>query len=209
MRAHDPDVERELSEYFSGVFAGRMGLRSWLGPMLEHAQAATVSGSHEPAWNGHSPPPSQYVGIGKASSYVSSGDDSGPDRAMGAVRAERSIRAALCALDRADVLALLAWYRQVPPDALQGALAVAATRMGHATVRALQAAAEKPAKHLEGEALKAALTVRAEAKRALRAAERSGEHAAKIARERYAEARAAVEETSRATRRRRFEEALR
>lgn len=37
------DEHREqLRDYYSGVYAGRMGLVSWAGPMLDHAQSAAL-----------------------------------------------------------------------------------------------------------------------------------------------------------------------
>jgi hypothetical protein len=115
-----PRMDDDLRWFFGGEYLADMGLRSWMGPVLDHAEAAYVS--EKPVeWSGRGPMPDQVAFCGKnlthspwAQSYEMGA------REIFAVSRERRIRAALSILPVPEARMLAASYAPQLPNAPDG-----------------------------------------------------------------------------------------
>jgi len=100
--------EQQLADYFGGTFKGRMGARSWMGPMLEHAQTMglhPIDRSRE------------YMPVAPVSHDAQRGHAEITDDAMRAASEDRHVRAVLRRLEHHHVFALRLVYTPQPRGA--------------------------------------------------------------------------------------------
>lgn len=158
---------RQLEDYFGGWFKGRMGARSWMGPMLEHAQSA---GLHPVDRS------KEYMPVAPVSHEAQRGNAEIGEDALKAAREERHIRAALRRLSASEVHILRLAYTPQPRGA---ALALVVHLVG--TDRHAALVGQQNAENAE---------VRREARRALAGARRWAEQVQAEAQAAYAAAEA-------------------
>lgn len=176
--------EEELRDYFGGIFTGRMGLTSWCGPMLDHAQAAALHPIDRSA---------QYMPVAPTSHEAQRAAREISDDAMNAAREARRVELAL--LGCSDHLATLrAAFAPRGPAALNPELVLVD--------------GEDETRRLHRESTHEDREVRRIAKRTIEGAM----HRARVVRERaqeaYAESDAAVRQAQKSERRARFEASM-
>lgn len=110
------DAHREqLRDYFSGQFAGRMGLKSWMGPALEHAQSAALHPIDRSA---------QYIKISPPDQSSQRANHEISNDARSAARADGHLRATLRLLDVCHVQTLRLAYTPQPRGATRALVAL-------------------------------------------------------------------------------------
>lgn len=104
--------EDQLRSLFGGEFKGRMGAKSWMGPMLEHAQTAALHPIDRSR---------EYMPVAPVSHEAQRANMDISEDALRAVREERHVRETLRRLDRPTIQVLRLAYtprpRSRPEDA--------------------------------------------------------------------------------------------
>lgn len=99
--------EAQLSDFFSGAYVARMGARSWMGPMLDHAK---MMGVHPPDRS------REYMPVAPEGRESKRGADITED-GMAAAREQRHVRSVLLELPSAVVNVLRLAYAPRPRGA--------------------------------------------------------------------------------------------
>lgn len=99
--------EAQLSDFFSGAYVARMGARSWMGPMLDHAK---MMGIHPPDRS------REYMPVAPEGREAKRGADITED-GMAAAREQRHVRAVLVELPAPIVNVLRLAYAPRPRGA--------------------------------------------------------------------------------------------
>lgn len=110
MSEFTPQHEEQLRDYFEGVYAGRMGLKSATGPMLEHLYAMSVEARPDPN--------KSYITIRKASQESGRAAWDLSHDARNAAETTTNVRAILRMLDISVVEALRVHYEPRPRGGL-------------------------------------------------------------------------------------------